>query len=53
MYFTQEDYRKIEEYLKHNGKKDTDFEALSKEDLLEGDIFTVVHDNKNYKISLE
>lgn len=25
MYFTQEDYKKIEEYLKHNARRDSDF----------------------------
>lgn len=28
MFFTQEDYKKIEEYLKLNSKKDTDFENI-------------------------
>lgn len=53
MFFTQEDFRKIEEYLKQNSKKDTDFKELPEDDILaEEDIMAVVHKGTNYKIPI-
>ena len=54
MFFTQEDYRKIGEYLKLNSYKDTDLPLLEREDIdIDNDIMTIVHNGKNYKISLQ
>ena len=52
MFFTQEDFRKIEEYLKQNSKKDTDFVDLPEEEILaEDDTIVIVHDGINRRIS--
>lgn len=54
MFFTQEDYRKIEEYLRLNSYKDTDLPPLEREEIdVDNDIMTIVHNGKNYKISLQ
>lgn len=50
MYFTKEDFEKIEEYLKTQGIKDTDFPVL--EDPSEDDDIVIVHNSTNYKIPL-
>ena len=53
MFFTQEDYRKIEEYLKQNSKKDTDFLELPEDGILaEEDVVAVVHKGTNYRIPI-
>lgn len=53
MFFTQEDLRKIEEYLKQNSKKDTDFKQLLQNEILaDDDIVTIVHKGTNYKVSV-
>ena len=52
MFFTQEDYRKIEEYLKQNSKKDTDFKQLLQSEILaDDDVVAIVHKGTNYKVS--
>lgn len=51
MYFTQEDYKKIEEYLKQNSKKDTDFGLLDK--IFAEDYITFVHKGQNYIIKMQ
>ena len=54
MFFTQEDFRKIEEYLKHNSKKDTDFPEIKNGDnLLDKDVLAVVHNGINHKIPIK
>ena len=54
MFFTQEDFRKIEEYLKHNSKKDTDFPEIKNGDnLLDKDVLAVVHNGVNHKIPIK
>ena len=50
MFFTQEDYRKIEEYLKLNSKKDTDFEDLAAENITADDYIVIVHNGQNKKV---
>ena len=50
MFFTQEDYRKIEEYLKLNSKKDTDFEDLAAENITANDYIVIVHNGQNKKV---
>lgn len=52
MFFTQEDYRKIEEYLKLNAKKDTDFQELEG-NVDAKDTIAFVHEGKNYRMSLQ
>ena len=53
MFFTQEDFKKIEEYLKQNSKKDTDFPLIKNGDtLLDNDVLAVVHKGINYKIPI-
>lgn len=52
MFFTQEDFKKIEEYLKQNGKKDTDFEALDAKDITSNDSIAVVHDMQNRQVNM-
>lgn len=47
MFFTQEDFKKIEGYLKQNSQRDTDFPEIENLDL--NDTVTVVHNNVNYK----
>lgn len=49
-YFTQEDYRKIEEYLNRGSKRDTDFQETSE---LNGDeIIAIVQEGINKKVRL-
>ena len=52
MFFTQEDYRKIEEYLKQNSKKDTDFESLDAKDITSEDCVSIVHNLQNRKVNV-
>ena len=53
MFFTLEDYRKIEEFLKKNSKKDSDFPSLNPEDPLnENDFIAIVHNDVNHKVNL-
>lgn len=52
MFFTQEDYRKIEQYLKASGKKDTDLPPIGEMNLQEDDLITIVHNGINYKVFL-
>ena len=52
MFFTQEDYRKIEEYLKQNSKKDTDFKSLDAKDITPEDYLAIVHDLQNRKVNV-
>lgn len=50
MFFTKEDYEKIEKYLKQNSKKDTDFERAS---LLTGnESIAIVQNGENRLIDL-
>lgn len=42
MFFTQEDYKKIEQYLKLNSRKDTDFDAVSFSDIKPTDWVAIV-----------
>lgn len=53
MYFTKEDLQKIEEYLKLNSLKDSEFDAIDSLELNPEDTVVVVHDNENRKVSLE
>lgn len=51
MYFTQDDFRKIQEWLKRNGVKDTE---LPKAENIEGDeIITIVQNGSNKKLKTE
>ena len=52
MFFTQEDYRKIEEYLKQNSKKDTDFESLDAKDITPEDSLAIVHNLQNRRVNI-
>ena len=52
MFFTQEDYRKIEEYLKQKGKKDTDFESLDAKDITPEDSLAIVHNLQNRRVNI-
>ena len=51
MFFTQEDYRKIEQWLNRNAVKDTDFiESLP----LEGrETIAIVQNNRNRKVYIK
>lgn len=51
MYFTIEDYRKIERWLRENSVKDTEFPEVSNLSLDEN--LPIIQDNKNKKISLK
>lgn len=53
MYFTKEDLQKIEEYLKLNSLRDSEFDAIDSLELNPEDTVVVVHDNENRKVSLE
>lgn len=51
MFFTQEDYKKIEDYLLHSGsRKDTDFPDC--DDLQGDEIFATVQQDENRKITI-
>lgn len=51
MFLTQENYRKIESWLKVNSKKDTDFDFA---DSIDGsETIAIVQDNKNKRISID
>lgn len=50
MFFTKEDFRKIEEYLKLNGKKDTDFSRVSAAN--EDDLVVIVQNAINKSINV-
>lgn len=52
MFFTQEDYRKIVQYLRLNSYKDTDFPSIGEMNLQDEDIITIVHNGVNYKVPL-
>lgn len=51
MYFTQEDFKKIEEYFKQKAYKDTDFSVLPVRLIKDDDIVAIVHDGTNRKIT--
>lgn len=51
MYFTVEDYRKIEKWLRENSIKDTEFPETS--DLSLDEQLPIIQDNKNKKTSLK
>lgn len=53
MYFTKEDLKTIEEYLKLKSMRDSQFEAISPNDLQPVDTMVVVHENDNKKIALQ
>lgn len=54
MFFTQEDFKKIEEYLKKNSKRDTDLPRFKSGDtLLDKDVLAVVHNGINYKVPIK
>lgn len=50
MQFTKEDYRKIEEWLKLNSLKDTDF--VEADELQGSELITIIQKNKNKKFQL-
>lgn len=50
MFFTQEDYKKIEEYLKRTAIKDSEFNTIQY--LNQKDFIPVLHNNINSKISV-
>lgn len=50
MFFTKEDFRKIEEYLKLNGKKDTDFKKVTSAN--QDDIVVIVQNAINKSIEV-
>ena len=52
MYFTREDYLKIEEWLKQNAIKDTEFKDAELP-VKEQDTITLVQEGKNVKVSLK
>ena len=52
MFFTQEDYRKIEKWLLANSRKDTDF-AGAATPLKGNEILTIVQNGQNMKVSLK
>ena len=52
MFFTKEDFKKIEEYLKLNAKKDTDFDILN-QNVKGDDSIAFVHEGRNYRMSLQ
>lgn len=52
MFFTQEDYRKIEKYLKQNSKKDTDFGSLNAADITPEDSVAIVHNQQNRQVNI-
>jgi len=52
MFFTQEDFRKIEEYLKQNSKKDTDFKCLDVTHITPGDSVAIVHNLQNRQVNI-
>ena len=51
MFFTQEDYRKIEEYLRQNSKKDTDFPTT--EEIHDEDYVPIIQDSTNKKMTVQ
>lgn len=53
MYFTQEDYKKIEEYFKQKAYKDTDFSVLPVRLIKDDDIVAIVHNGTNRKITFQ
>lgn len=50
MYFTPEDFQKIEEWFKCNAIKDTDFNIISAADISDDAILAIVDDNINRKV---
>ena len=53
MYFTQEDYQKIEKYFKERAYKDTDFHYINPEDVLDSDSVAIVHRGTNKRITIK
>ena len=51
MFFTQDDYRKIEEYLRQNSKKDTDFPTT--EEIHDEDYVPIIQDSTNKKMTVQ
>ena len=51
MYFTQEDFQKIENYFKEKAYKDTDFRMLPPSKIIDEDIVAIVHKGTNYRIN--
>lgn len=51
MFFTQEDYKKIEQWLKNSSIKDSDFKET--EDIKDTDTIVIVQDGSNKKIKLK
>ena len=53
MFFTKEDFQKIEEYLRQNSMKDTDFQEYPDgESFNPEDIIVIVHNGINYKLPI-
>ena len=52
MFFTKEDFKKIEEYLKLNAMRDTDFDILN-QNVKGDDSIAFVHEGRNYRMSLQ
>ncbi len=53
MYFTQEDFQKIENYFKEKAYKDTDFRLLPPSKIEDEDIVAIVHKGTNYRINFK
>ena len=51
MYFTQEDYKKIENWLHRNSVKDTEFQEAA--DLIGNEVVTLVQNGSNKKVYLK
>ncbi len=52
MYFTQEDFQKIEKYFKERSYKDTDFKYLDPDKILDTDMVAIVHMGTNKRITI-
>lgn len=52
MYFSKDDLHKIEEYLKTDAKRDTQFELIPKSLLQENDSVAIIHRNRNCRINI-
>lgn len=53
MYFTQEDFQKIEKYFKQKAYKDTDFKYLDPDKILDTDMVAIVHMGTNKRITIQ
>lgn len=53
MYFTQEDFQKIEKYFKERAYKDTDFHYINPEDVLDSDSVAIIHRGTNKRITIK